>query len=49
MKIVKIFVDDIPTKDQKTPEKGNYVVHVTSPDTSKYIAWDYENWEIKNC
>ena len=48
MKIIKIFVDAVPTKDQKMPEKGNYVVHATSPDASKYIAWDYENWEIKD-
>ena len=48
MKIIKIFVDGIPTKDQSIPKKDNYIVYVTSTDASKHVAWDYETWGIKN-
>ena len=29
-------------------EKGNYVVYVRSTDDSRWFAWDYENWSIKD-
>ena len=29
-------------------EKGNYVVYVRPSDDSRWFAWDYENWSIKD-